>query len=214
MEVTMKTKIDINSWKRKKQFIFFSNFTNPYASVTSVLDVDKIVKISKESKISFYGIMSYVVLKTLNEIEEFKYVLENNDIYKYDKINISFSVLDTSNSINFSRTVEYTNFNRFIELFDIAKKEAESNTKIKYIKDFNKCYITCLPWIRFTSVENPMNYKVIDSVPRICWGKYFIENDKYMIDLSIQFNHAFQDGYHIGLFYNKLQENINLFCYE
>ena len=49
MEVTMKTKIDINSWKRKKQFIFFSNFTNPYASVTSILDVDKIVKISKKN---------------------------------------------------------------------------------------------------------------------------------------------------------------------
>ena len=214
MEVIMKTKIDINHWKRKKQFIFFSNFTNPYASVTSILDVDKLVKISKQNKISFYGMMSYMVLKTLNEIEEFKYVLEDNNVYKYDKINVSFSVLDSSNSINFSRTVEYTDFDKFIKLFNDAKTEAESNAEIQYVKDFNKCYFTCLPWIRFTSVENPMNYKIVDSVPRICWGKYFIENDKYMIDLSIQFNHAFQDGYHIGLFYNKLQENINLFCYE
>ena len=110
----MKTKIDINHWKRKRQFIFFSNFTNPYASVTSVLDVDKIVKISKSNKISFYGMMSYVVLKTLNEIEEFKYVLEDNSVYKYDKINVSFSVLDSSNSINFSRTIEYADFNKFI----------------------------------------------------------------------------------------------------
>ena len=89
----MKIKIDIDKWKRKKQYAFFSNFTNPYASVTSILNVDKIVKISKKYKISFYGIMSYVVLKTLNEIDEFKYVLEDNHIYKYDQINVSFSVL-------------------------------------------------------------------------------------------------------------------------
>ena len=172
------------------------------------------MKISKKYKISFYGIMSYVVLKTLNEIDEFKYVLEDNHIYKYDQINVSFSVLDDSNSINFSRTVEYTDFNKFIELFNYAKKEAENNIQIQYKRDFNKCYFTCLPWVRFTSVDNPMNYEVIDSVPRVCWGKYFIESGNYMIDLSIQINHAFQDGYHLGLFFNKLQENINLFNYE
>ena len=56
-----------------------------------------------------------------------------------------------------------------------------------------------------------MNYEKTDSVPRICWGKYFLENNEYMIDISIQVNHAFQDGYHIGQFYNILQNSINGF---
>ena len=62
--------------------------------------------------------------------------------------------------------------------------------------------------MRVTSVLNPMKYKLKDSIPRICWGKYFIQDGKYMIDYSIQVNHAFQDGYHLGLFINQLQEDI------
>ena len=193
----MKTKIAIESWNRKKSYVFFSNFTNPYASVTSILNVNNIVQIAKENKLSFYGLMSYIVLKTINEIEEFKYVLENGVVYKYDKINLSFSVLTKDQSINFSKTVEFQKFDSFILNFTNAKKEAESNTTISYIQDFNKCYFTCTPWMRITSVENPMNYESTDSIPRICWGKYFLESNVYMIDLSIQVNHAFQDGYHI-----------------
>lgn len=210
----MKTKIAIESWNRKKSYTFFSKFTNPYASVTSILNVDNIVKIAKKNKLSFYGLMSYIVLKTINEIEEFKYVLENGVVYKYDKINLSFSVLTDDKLINFSKTVEFQKFDSFILNFTNAKKEAESNAKISYIQDFNKCYFTCTPWMRITAVENPMNYETIDSIPRICWGKYFLESNKYMIDLSIQVNHAFQDGYHIGLFYHKLQKNLNDFQYE
>lgn len=33
-------------------------------------------------------------------------------------------------------------------------------------------------------------------------------NGEYYIDLSILVNHAFQDGYHIGMLINILQENI------
>ena len=31
--------------------------------------------------------MTYFTIASLNKIEEFKYVLEENEIYKYDKIN-------------------------------------------------------------------------------------------------------------------------------
>lgn len=39
-------------------------------------------------------------------------------------------------------------------------------------------------------------------------GKYYLEDGKYFIDVSLLVNHAFQDGYHVGLFFNKLQQNI------
>lgn len=207
----MKEYININDWDRKPQFQFFSNFTNPYASVTSVISVDNIVRYAKENHISFYGIMSYNVLKTINEIDEFKYVLDNGQVYKTDKINMTFSALKKNNQLNFSRTVEYTEFEEFISKFTEAKAEAESDNKIPFTNESNKIYLTCTPWMRFTSVENPMNYNKIDSIPRICWGKYFLDNNEYNIDLSIQVNHAFQDGYHLGIFFEQLQKNINEF---
>lgn len=207
----MKKKIDIEKWQRNRQFTFFSKFDNPYTGVTTLIDVDKIVKFSKKYEISFYGVMTFFTINAINKIDEFKYVLEENKIYKYDKINVTFSVLDSNNQINYSRTVEYDNFKIFITKFNEAKLEAESNKRIHYSKDYNKCYITCAPWMRTTSIQNPINYECVDSIPRICWGKYFIKDKKFMLDYSIQVNHAFQDGYHIGLLINQLQEDINSF---
>ena len=150
-------------------------------------------------------------MKSINQVEEFKYVLEEDGVYKYNQIDTSFAVLN-NNQINFTRTVKFNDdFDKFISDFVFAKAEAENSFNIKYDKECNKCFITCAPWMRVTSVSNPMNYEKIDSVPRICWGKYFLENNEYMIDVSIQVNHAFQDGYHIGQFYNILQNSINSF---
>lgn len=207
----MKTKIDIHNWDRYKPYTHFSKFSNPYVSTTTVLNVNNIVLQAKQNKISFYGLMTYLVLKSINEIEEFKYVMENDNVYKYDKINTTFSVLNDK-KMNFTRTVEYnSNFKKFISDFNKAKEEAETSFDIPYDKEPNKCYITCAPWMRVTAVSNPINYDQKDSVPRVCWGKYFLESNEYMIDVSIQFNHAFQDGYQIGQFYNSLQSYINEF---
>ena len=207
----MKEKVNIENWERKEAFNFFSKFNDPYASVTTIINVDKLLNYAKDNKLSFYGIMSYVVLKTINDLNEYKYVLEDDGVYKYNQINMSFSVLKNNNILNFSRTVLYNDFEIFIKDFIDAKNEAESESQIPYISGNNKIYITCIPWIRITAVDNPKNYDKVDSIPRICWGKYFFENGEYKMDISLQINHAFQDGYHIGLFFNTLQDNISKF---
>lgn len=205
--MSSKEKININEWKREEQYLFFKDFQNPYLSITSTIEISNIIKYSKENNISFYGLLMYFCLKTINEIDEFRYVIEENNVYKYDKINASFSVIDAENNLNFTKTVEYNEFNKFMQDFYEAKYEAENHIKNVKDRNNNKCYFTCMPWIRITSFANPVFN--IDSITRICWGKYFSENNKYSIDLSIQVNHAMLDGYHVGLFYNKLQENIN-----
>ena len=54
--ITMKQKINIDEWNRYKPYNFFKTFDNPYASVVSIVNVDNIVKLSKEYDISFYGL--------------------------------------------------------------------------------------------------------------------------------------------------------------
>jgi len=212
--IVMKQKIDIDKWNRFKTYNFFKTFDNPYASVVSLVNVDNIVKISKKYDISFYGLMTYMAIKTINEIEEFKYVLEDEEIYRYDSIDVTCAVLKNNNELNFTRIIKYSEFDEFIDKFIEAKQEAESDEIVPYIKSYNKVYVTCTPWMRITGLNNPAKYNTIDSVPRICWGKYFLQNNEYYIDLAIQVNHAFQDGYHIGMFFSKLNENITYFLQE
>lgn len=86
---------------------------------------------------------------------------------------------------------------------------AELENKVKEKNSMNKIYISCVPWTRITSVKHPANFKEIDSVPRITWGKIYQEHHDSYIDLSIQVNHSFQDGYHLGLLIKKIEEKID-----
>ena len=46
-------------------------------------------------------------------------------------------------------------------------------------------------------------------VKMITLGKYEQVNDRYILPITIQVSHAIVDGYHVALFFEKLQEELN-----
>ena len=88
----MKQKINIDDWNRKKQFTFFSKFDNPYTGCTTLINVDNIVKYSKNNNISFYGLMAYFVINAINKIDEFyKSEIEKNEPLRKTRLkNVTF----------------------------------------------------------------------------------------------------------------------------
>lgn len=73
----------------------------------------------------------------------------------------------------------------------------------------NKIQVTCLPWIKFSNFKDAITKSEKSSKPKVCWGKYYEINNEYFIDFSLLVNHAFQDGIHVGMFINELQNNIS-----
>ena len=47
-----------------------------------------------------------------------------------------------------------------------------------------------------------------DNTPQLHWGKYEEEGDKTYINLSLDANHRFVDGLHVGLFHQELTRMI------
>jgi len=68
-----------------------------------------------------------------------------------------------------------------------------------------------VPWVEFTG----FNINVYDEgkflLPIFTMGKYFERDGKRMLPLAIQVHHAVCDGYHVGVFVEKLQKHINEF---
>ena len=97
-------------------------------------------------------------------------------------------------------------------IYDVEVPEDASNNvpyyKISGLENMNKINITCIPWITFSNFKDAIDFNKKNSKPKICWGKYYLEDNRYLIDISLLVNHAFQDGYHMGLFFNNLQQNI------
>ena len=50
----MRTKIDINNWKRKLAYETFSKFSDPYTGIVTKIDITNLVNFCKQNKISFY----------------------------------------------------------------------------------------------------------------------------------------------------------------
>lgn len=213
----MKTKIDINNWKRKLAYETFSDFSDSYTGIVSKIDITDLVNFCKQNNISFYGCMTYFVLKSISEIEAFHYSYGKEDgevfVYKFDLLEVTVTVINRDNELNFTRYIEYNNnLSTFLIEFSRATRDAANDIpyyKIEGLENMNKVNIICIPWISFSNFKDAINSNEKNSKPKICWGKYYLDEGRYFIDVSLLVNHAFQDGYHTGLFFNKLQQNID-----
>lgn len=218
----MRYEIDINNWKRKKSYETFSKFDDPYTGVVTKIDVTNLVSLKEKTNQSFYGTMLYFILFTMNQLEQFKYGYGKHNgetlVYRFDEIAVTATMLQENGILNFTRYIKFSNdYFKFIENFNEAKHDAEVGVdyyKIKNLDDMNKVHATCLPWIKFSNFKDAINYSEKSSKPKVCWGKYYLEHDRYYIDFSILVNHAFQDGYDIAKFITNLQENIHNFDYS
>ena len=60
-----------------------------------------------------------------------------------------------------------------------------------------------------TMIGNPGMENPQDAIPRINWGGYVERDGRWLLNISVTVNHCFLDGYHVGLFFQRLQERIN-----
>lgn len=71
----------------------------------------------------------------------------------------------------------------------------------------DKFFVTTLPWISYSSLIQPVPMPA-DSHPRISWGKYFTQEGRVLLPLSVLCHHALVDGIHIAAFYQALDREI------
>ena len=153
----------------------------------------------------------------MSEVDAFSYGYGKDGgkqfIYKYDSLAATATVINNNNELNFTRYVEFDDdISNFLIEFSKTTEDAANNVpyyKISGLENMNKINITCIPWITFSNFKDAIDFNEKSSKPKICWGRYYLEEDKYLIDISLLVNHAFQDGYHMGLFFNKSQQNID-----
>lgn len=201
--------------KKINQYNWFRTFSNPCYGLDVKMDVTKILDFSKRTNTSFFINVLYIITQELNKIEEFRLREVNNEIRLYNEINPTFTVMTKNNiyeNAGFKYIKEYKSF------YNKTKTVIEEVKNIDKVKEtyndnnmFNDFYITCAPWIAMESMTHPLPNNNIESssVPRICWDKYRLENDKYIFLLNITVSHCFIDGYPLSLAFNNIQEAFN-----
>ncbi|MCO4754487.1 MAG: hypothetical protein KC478_08385, partial [Bacteriovoracaceae bacterium] len=65
---------------------------------------------------------------------------------------------------------------------------------------------TSLPWLKFSSISHARHFEFPDSIPKMACGKIYEKEGSMFMPISLHVHHALLDGYHVSLFYSKLEE--------
>lgn len=206
----MKKRIDIETWKRKNQYLFFKQFEEPFYGVCVTIDCTTAYKKAKELNCSFSLYYLHCSLIAVNDIENFRYGIEDGEAYLYDRVDVSTTVDRPDGTFGMSDSIAYHPDFKIFEAaaLDEMERVRESN-HLSPVCGNNVVHYSAVPWIDFTSLSHARKFSREDSSPKISFGKMTENEGVRTMPVSIHVHHALVDGSHLGKFIERFQELMN-----
>lgn len=206
--------LDEQTWGRSALLKKYSTYMFPYINLGAEIDVSNLYYFTKKNGISFYCAMIHAVTKIALEIKNFSYRILDGKPVLCDSLTPSFTYLPEGEEQFYVVEVPYEE-----DMLSFCKKAKEQAmlqaTEVEHSFMHGKehieiLYISCIPWVRYTHFIRTIEKGGEDNIPRISWGKYVKEKDgRIMMPLSVQVHHALMDGYHVGMFFEKMEKYLD-----
>lgn len=201
-------RFDIANWPRREAYEFFSGMSNPFYMVTFRQDVTGLYRFAKANGLSFYPCMIWACTQAVNGVDAFCLCLRDGELARLPRRNPSFTDLapgaEQFHIVTLEAGDDIRTFCREAKERSAGQRgfvDSESETEALI-------YFSCLPWVELTALTNERDLSAPgardDSIPRIAWGKYADEGGRKILGLSLEVNHRFIDGVHIGRFARNL----------
>ena len=206
----MKQKLDLNTWNRKEHFLFFKQMEEPFYGITTSIDCTKAYAKAKELEVTFFSYYLHKTLSAVNAIENFRYRIIEDEVYVFDVIDASATVMREDTTFGFSYMPYAENPIDFAQIVQTEIERIQTTTGI-FTREYpeNLIHFSALPWINFSSLSHARSFSWPDSCPKISYGKLLDENGKKTMPISVHVHHGLVDGYHVGLFLDALQQLMN-----
>lgn len=206
-------KIDIDTWSRKEHYLYYTKVLKIEFNMTAEIDVQKLLNFCHENGYKFYPLMIYFVTKVLNKIENFRMFKDEQDnLCVWDQIIPNYTIFHEDDKIfsdcwsDFSENLNVF-YNNIIDDMQFFKDKTGISVKDNLPPNFY-C-ISCIPWVSFSGYNSRVTNGEPAYFPIITIGKYAKNMTKIMMPINITVAHAVCDGYHVGLFFEYLQSEIN-----
>lgn len=225
-------KIDLAHWPRREHFELYRKANEPYWGCCVNLEISELYQLSKKANFSFTAALLFAATHCANQIENFRYRLQGDDVIAYETIHIS-NVFMRENKLFSFGYVEYRgDFQQHCADFKAKQKQAERAEQIaldQQSAQADTLHFSALPWLNFSSMSHARTFGVGDSCPKISIGKFtatnscltpkeltgstehFTDAKRLTVPFSVHVHHGFVDGYHMGLYIDALQDMLNNF---
>jgi chloramphenicol O-acetyltransferase type A len=201
--------VDLANDPKKKEFAYFSKIYNPYTSVTVNVDITSFMKKIKERNLPFFLSFLFCVLNAADDVTDLRRRIKGDNVVEFDHSLGSFTLALEDGSFTFCTVDKKSTIEEFVSEGLKEEKIAKENPEIADHEENtdSMIFISCLPWLSYISHTMETPYPP-DSNPRITWGKYFLQQDRYLIPLTLVVNHGIADGRDMGLFYQALDKRL------
>jgi chloramphenicol O-acetyltransferase type A len=206
-------RIDMDQWVRREHYQYYTENILTSYQVNIMLDVTKLKKRCRKKEVRFYPAMIYAIMKGINQNDNFRMAVDaEGQLGVYDVCHPSYTIFHEDDETFSDIWTEWQE--DFPAFYHAAVEDMETFQNVKGVKakpDKPAAFtpISCVPWISFTGVSHDTPGPRNMYFPIITFGKYYKENDRWLMPFSIYVNHAAADGYHTARLLNEIQEICN-----
>ncbi|NIA55777.1 hypothetical protein HAV22_19260 [Massilia sp. TW-1] len=192
--------------RRRDRFDFFDRMESPAVNLCFTLDVPDFRAWCKAHDLAPFHVMLCAVLRAVLKVKNFRYRIVDGEVIRIDRLVPSFTVMNQHGDLNFAQFDWTDDVREFVARGQAAREQASSMTElnIKYrtmsprdAKD--QVFVTCMPWLDFTSIQHPMASLATPDIPSLAWGRFRDGPGGLQLPFSVQAHHGFVDGWHIHL---------------
>ena len=203
----MKREINLQESNRAEAFRMWMSSPMPMVTLVKTLDVSRLVKVSKKSRMKFTMLMSWCVGQAASQVKEFYTLPVNGKLYRYDKLATNVIVENSKGGIS-SCDIPFTDdlqqFNRY---YLSLTAQAANECKSSFLDEHMVIGTSAMIQTELDCIVN--QYTDQFSNPMVMWGRYHKGWLKATLPISFQFHHVQMDGGHAARFLEELQKTVN-----
>ncbi|MCD8118681.1 MAG: chloramphenicol acetyltransferase [Lachnospiraceae bacterium] len=203
-------KIDLDHWERREHYRYYTEQLRIEFSLTASLDVTAFLNRCHERNVRFYPSLIYCAAKVLNEMENFKMFRDKNgDLCCWETIHPNYTIFhEDDHTFSDCWTGYSPDFSTFYKEIcaDMERFKDVKGIKARPGQPVNFFCISCVPWVSFSGYSSRTANGEPNFFPVLTAGKYQQSGSETRMPLNLTIAHAVCDGYHAGMFFERLQQ--------
>lgn len=199
--------IDPATTSRAYAFEMWMKAPMPMVTLFKMLNVSRLVKISRKTGMKFNMLMCWCIGKAASKIKEFYFLPVDGKLMQYDNIAVNTIVANSKGEVS-SCDIPFSD--------DLAQFNASYLRLTKQVADTCANHDITDSMVIGTSalvdceIDGAVGmYSGVFNNPFIIWGKYRRQLFKTTLTISFQFHHTQMDGAHAARFLTTLQNEID-----
>jgi chloramphenicol O-acetyltransferase type A len=204
--------LDLATWSRREAFEYFRAFDKPYFNVCVRVDAAPLKRAVKALGVGSFALAyHFITLRLANEIEPFRYRLQEGRVRILDEIAGGATVLRDDDSFGFAylpHTADWAQFAATGLAAIAAARQRQAGFEPRVGFD-ELIHFTTLPWLHFSAFSHARNWRREDSIPKISFGRADVETtaagSRLWLPVSVEVHHALMDGLHVGRYVQRLE---------